>query len=181
MKKLFTSAICVLAVLLTSITAKGQSQTTPVNCPPPYGVSSCPQSNWAAAYLTTTAGQRVYTGQLQPNTPYYLILEALQPVAPCSSIIVVVFGDGFINDETGQEFDGSPYGGIDVPNGISPQGFPGYPYRVRVKIRTKSGPDFVSQLYFRYRMECAAYPSGSGTVGGNSRVPSAQKQSLVPN
>lgn len=174
MKNLLTLSGYVLVLSAISFGVVAQSQTTPVNCPPER-VTTCTQSNWAVPYLTTVGGQVVASGQLQPDTPYNLVLEALPPVATCSSIIFVAFGDGFVRDETGLDFDGPGAGGVDLPAGQ----FPGQPYKVRLRIRTKTGPEFVSQLYFRYRLSCSALP-GQGTGGSGSINSTPQQQAFVP-
>lgn len=163
-------------VMTLSFYAAIAQQTTPVGCPTNPYPTTCPQTNWATAYVVNEAGNATVT-TLLPDTRYNVVVEALPTVAPCSAIIVITNIDG-ATDWNGTPYSGN-FGGVDVPRSYYP--YPGRPYKVNLGFRTPTlaSGEFVSQVYVKYRMECSV-SQGTGTVGGGTRVPSSQKQTLVP-
>lgn len=127
------------------------------------GYAQCPQTSWAAPYLQTASGQTVLPGTtLQPNTNYYIVLEATSPIAQSLSVIFIRTADGFTLS------DGMlPPFGKDVPR----SDIPGKPYAVRIPIKTVGINDLPPRLYFSYRGECSTT---------NPRSPSPIQQAFLP-
>ncbi len=129
------------------------------------------QANWARPILKNLDGSVVAPGtQLQPNTSYYISLEALPPIAsdnqgrPVLNVIYIQDGDGFA--------PGSLPNGKDVP-------VPGgRGYQGDIFITTDNAANLTPQLYIRYRGATYEIDPNTGFAEG---TPTRQiRQALIP-